>query len=634
VRILQFALLVAVIATQTSACRRQAVTDFDVVEKSITDLAKAMASGAVTSAQLVALYLDRIEAYDRHSPGLKAMLAMNPRAREEAEALDRERHAKGPRGPLHGIPIVIKDNFDTADMPTTGGAIALAGSRPSEDAFQVRRLREAGAVVIGKTNMHELAWGITTVSSLGGQTLNPYDPRRNPGGSSGGTAAAVAANFAVAGMGTDTCGSIRYPAAHNNLVGLRSTPGMSSRSGVLPASHTQDIAGPLTRTVEDLAIMLDATVGPDPTDPITAHATERPTDSFTSQLDANGLAGARIGLLEPLFGAQPEDQPVARVVRAAIRAMETRAAESVTVDIPEFDRLLQGASVPQREFKFDFDEYLRRTPKAPARSLAEILDKGLYHASVDQNLQSANKVASLDTKEYRDSLAKRDVIRETILQVMNEQQVDALAYPSLRRTASRIGEPQRGGNCTLSSVTGLPAITVPAGFAPEDGMPVGLELLGRPFSDARLVKLAYAYEQATHHRRPPASTPSLTERNRLVRLRLVTADADRMSRVSANGQLTYDPVARRLDYVVTVAGGSPADVLSTDIHRAERGKRGPIVHVLGGRADSRPAGSVALSAPESADLLSGRLYVDVHTRGNLVGEARAQLEITSPDKDQ
>src|SRR4051794_32860987 len=225
---------------------------FEVAEKSIAELQAALSAGEVTSRELVEAYLARIEAYDRGGPRLNAIIAVNARARDDAEALDRERRERGARGPLHGIAIVIKDNMETADMPTTGGSIALAGFTTGADAFQVRRLRDAGAIILAKTNLHELASGITNVSSMGGQTLNPYAPSRHPGGSSGGTAAAVAASFAAAGMGSDTCGSIRIPAGANNLFGLRGTLGLSSRAGIIPLSHTQDIAGPLARTVLDL----------------------------------------------------------------------------------------------------------------------------------------------------------------------------------------------------------------------------------------------------------------------------------------------------------------------------------------------------------------------------------------------
>src|SRR5262252_1430848 len=241
------------------------------------------------------------------------MIAMAPRILETADALDRERAARGPRGPLHGIPIVIKDNFETADMPTTGGSVALTGFMTGRDAFQVKRLRDAGAIIIGKTNLHELAAGITTISSAGGQTRNPYDVLRTPGGSSGGTGAAVAASYAASGMGSDTCGSIRIPSANNNLVGLRGTLGLSSRRGIIPLSHTQDIGGPLARSVTDLAIMLDATVGADAGDPSTAESAGHIPKSYRDGLRPDALKDVRVGLLKNLFGSGQEVNEVAGI---------------------------------------------------------------------------------------------------------------------------------------------------------------------------------------------------------------------------------------------------------------------------------------------------------------------------------
>jgi amidase len=265
--ILILAIGFAVSATHAQSISAKAPqTDFDVVEKTILELQSAMASGKVTARELVEIYLARIAAYDKQGPALNAMVALNPQALAVAAALDSERKEGRVRGPLHGIPVVVKDNYETIEMPTTAGSIALAPFHPRADAFQVQRLKDAGAVIIGKTNMHELAAGITTISSSGGQSKNPYDLHRNPGGSSGGTGAAIAANFAVAGMGSDTCGSIRIPAGNNNLVGLRGSQGLSSRTGIVPLSRTQDIGGPIARTITDLAIMLDATVGPDPAD--------------------------------------------------------------------------------------------------------------------------------------------------------------------------------------------------------------------------------------------------------------------------------------------------------------------------------------------------------------------------------
>ena len=282
---------------------------FDAFGKTIPEIQEAMERGDTTSVELVRHYLERIERFDRRGPKLNAMIYLNPRALQEAEALDRERREQGARGPLHGIPMILKDNYDTFDMPTTAGSIALAGYVPADDGYQVARLREAGAVFIGKSNMHELARGITTISSSGGQTRNPYDPERNPGGSSGGTGAAIGAELAAVGMGSDTCGSIRIPAANNNLFGLRVTQGLSSRDGIIPLSHTQDVGGPLARSVIDLVLVLDATVGPDPADPQTSIAAGRIPESYTAFLRNDALKNVRLGLLTSYLTEEgPEEE--------------------------------------------------------------------------------------------------------------------------------------------------------------------------------------------------------------------------------------------------------------------------------------------------------------------------------------
>ena len=481
---------------------------YDVTEKSITELGAALAAHTVTSVQLTEAYLARIDAYDKRGPALNAMIAINPRARAEAEALDRERAARGSRGPLHGIPIVIKDNYDTADMPTTAGSKALEGSMAGRDAFQVRKLREAGAVIVGKTNLHELARGITTISSLGGQTRNPYDPTRNPGGSSGGTGAAVAADFAPAGMGSDTCGSIRYPAAENSLVGLRPTMGLSSRSGIVPLSHSQDVGGPLARTVMDVALVLDATVGPDADDPVTSRGVGKYPASYARALDGAALRGATLGVLVPLFGETADDQRAGSVARTAIREMASAGARIVEVQPAEVPTEADGVAIIRHEFKFDLNEYLRRTPQAPVRTLSEVIAKRLMIPALEQSFRRSDEIATLDTEEYRAIVARNARLREVLVKAMDDNGVVALVYPTLRRTSATIGEPQLGGNCASSAATGLPAITVPAGFA-DDGLPVGIELLGRPFAELDLLKLASAYERATHHRHPPALTPPL-----------------------------------------------------------------------------------------------------------------------------
>ncbi|HEY7290643.1 MAG TPA: amidase family protein [Vicinamibacterales bacterium] len=497
----------AIAAALAFLVQQAAAPPLDVSEKSIRDLDQAMASGTATSRQLTEAYLARIAAYDQRGPALDAIIATNPRARDEADALDRERAAGRVRGPLHGIPLLVKDNYDTIDLPTTAASVALKGSMAGRDAFQVKKLRDAGAVILGKTNLHEFARGITTISSLGGQTRNPYDPTRNPGGSSGGTGAAVAASFAAAGLGTDTCGSIRYPAASNNLVGIRPTLGLSSRSGIVPLSHSQDVGGPLGRTVTDVALLLDATVGADPDDPTTAAA--RATPGYVAHLDPNALRGARLGVLLPYFGDSSDDQRAGSVVRNAVREMAAAGARTSDVGSAELPTETDGVNIIRYEFKFDLNDYLKKTPEAPVRTLADVLALHVVHPSLETALRRSDEVTTLDSDEYRAIVARHAALRAALIALLDREQAVALVYPTLRRTPAKIGEPQAGGNCAASAATGLPAVTVPAGFA-DDGMPVGVELLGRPFSEADLLALAYSYEQATHHRRPPPLTPPLT----------------------------------------------------------------------------------------------------------------------------
>lgn len=482
---------------------------FDVFEKSILDLIAAQRIGTVTSRDLVEKYLARIRAYDQDGPRLNAMIALNPHALEEADALDAERLAGRVRGPLHGIPIVVKDNYATVDMPTTAGSLALSGFQTGRDAFMVKRLKDAGAVVIGKTNLHELAYGITSVSSAGGQTRNPYDPSRNPGGSSGGTGAAVAASFAAAGIGTDTCGSIRNPASSNGLWGLRGTMGLSSRDGIVPLAHTQDIGGPLARTVTDLVLMLDHTVGIDPADAATRASDGHIPHSYNSAIGDLDVGNMTIGMLTPLFGTAPEDAEVASVVRTAIEELRGLGIGVVEVPFDGLDDLLRDTSVINAEFAFDLQDFLAGYPAAPVHSLAEILASGKYHPAVEAVLKRANEVTSRDSQRYRAALAKREEARQTVLDVMSQHRTAALVYPTLRRTPAPIGQPQLGSNCQLSATTGLPALSMPAGLT-SDGLPVGVELLGGPWSEPTLLKIAYAYERIAAPRKPPTRVPPFT----------------------------------------------------------------------------------------------------------------------------
>ena len=532
-------------------------------------------------------------------------------------------------GPLHGIPVLVKDNYDTADMPTTAGTLGLATSVPPDDAFQVGRLRDAGAIILGKTNMHELARGITTVSSLTGQTRNPYDPTRNPGGSSGGTGAAIGASFAAVGMGSDTCGSIRIPSSHHALVGLRGTRGLASGDGIIPLSLTQDIGGPLARSVEDLAVTLDATVGYDPADPTTELSRGQIPDSYTAFLDVDRLQGARLGIVMALMGTGRAEQPVRDVIEAAIMTMKEHGAEVVEIEEPDLTEVLQGASVIGQEFKFDFDAYLKQTPDAAVKSLADMIDLGLYHEVIDRGLRDSLARESRDTDDYRDRLAKREEVRVAAIGVMDDHELDALIYPTIRQTAQPIGQSQPGSSCALSATSGLPAISVPAGFA-VDEMPVGVELLGRPFDESRLIGLAYAFEQNTHHRRPPEFIPSLITPPSAVDLEAtLTATGD----VSGRARLTLDPTTRTVDYTLSAYAVRDQDVLAIDLHRrSDESENGPSMRQLA-KQRARINGRLRLTGRELHFLRKGHLYLDVHTKEQLAGALRVDLTLPAGDQE-
>jgi len=578
---------------------------------------------------LVEQYLTRIAAFDQSGPAINAMLTLNPEALATADALDRERASGRVRGPLHGIPIVVKDNFDTSDMRTTGASVALAMGQPAWDAFQVARLRRAGAIILGKTNLHELAAGIVTVSSLGGRTRNPYDLSRNPGGSSGGTAAAVAASFAAGGMGTDTCGSVRIPAAHNNLVGLRPTMGLSSRSGIIPLSHTQDVAGPIARSVRDVAMLLDATVAPDPADPVTMAADVRRPPSFVTGTTRDVLRGARVGILVPLFGETPEDAEVGGVVRAAIERLKVAGAVPVEVVVPDLVTLMGNTAVIDYEFKFDLMDYLGQRRGALVTSLGEILDRGLYHLDLDAQFRRRNATAERTSEAYRAALERRDVLRRSLLAAMDAQRVDVVVYPSLRRTAAKLGDAQAGGNnCQLSASTGLPALAMPAGFA-ADGFPVGMELLGRAFDEPRLLAIGASIERLGSLRRAPASTPALPSGGGGAAVTIAPAIAS--GRVMGAPEITasfaWDAAANAINYDVTVSGISEADLILVALHRGDANQLGPVIAPLVRTGLLASQGQIILRESERADLLAGRLYVRWYTRTHPLGDGRMPVVI-------
>ncbi len=490
---------------------------FHLAEATIADTHAALRGGELTCRQLVQLYLDRIQAYDKQGPALNAIIAVNPRALETADALDARFRASGPLGPLHCIPAILKDNYNTADMPTTGASSPLAGSMAPADAFTVKRIREAGAIVLAKANLHELALAGTTVSSLAGQTRNPYSLDRTPGGSSGGTGAAIAANIGVIGFGSDTVNSIRSPASANSLVGLRPTRGLVSREGIIPVSFTQDAAGPITRTVADAAAVLTVLTGYDPGDPVTAYSVGHATD-YTAFLRPTGLRGVRLGVVETLFGTQPIHQPVNAAVRAAIEVLGRSGATLVPIHVAaiDTDKIVADYDVQKYECRENLNGYLATLgPRAPIKTLADLLATGKPDRTIAGFLKTAQEIQSpLDQLDYKTRILRGHQLQQLVTKLMADQRLDALVYPHQKRLVVPIGESQSDRNGILASVTGLPAITVPGGFSPSSaaapiGVPVGIEFLGRLWSEPTLIQIAYAFEQATHYRRPPASTPPL-----------------------------------------------------------------------------------------------------------------------------
>jgi amidase len=600
------------------------VVTFDVLEKTIPELQAALAAGTISSRQLTEAYLARINTYDKQGPALNAIVAISSEALAAADRLDAERKSGKVRGPLHGIPVLVKDNYETLEMPTTAGSIALSAFHPRADAFQVKRLREAGAVILAKTNMHELAAGIFTVGSRFGQTRNPYDLDRNPGGSSGGTGAALAANFAAAGMGSDTCGSIRIPASHNNLVGLRGTHGLSSRSGIVPLSSTQDIGGPLARSITDLAIMLDATVGADPRDPITKEGAGHIPASFREQLHGGTLKGARIGILRSLFGSAPEDQEVTTVINRAIEVLRKNGVEVFDVAIPGLDDLLGSSSLIASEFKFDLADYLAGHPDAPVKSLGDVLDKGLYHSALEGTFRTRNTPETRDTDQHRRALIKRDALRHVVAAVLDEHRLSALLYPTIRRKPARIGDGQAGSTCQLSAHTGLPALGIPAGWT-DDGLPIGMDLLGPAWSEANLLAIGYGIEQAMPMRRAPFSTPALVN-GKAPAPRAFTLALNQGSDRLGSVEFTYDQTTSRLAYKTVLGPRHAARVLAIWISRTQDGKPGASLHMIAGGV-APPDGVVTLSATERDDLSAGRLRLRVYT-----AEQMADVPLTWSDR--
>jgi amidase len=494
------------------------VKPFDLDEITIGELQDGMKSGRFTARSLVEKYTARIHEIDKQGPAVNAIIEMNPDAFEIADALDQERKGKGPRGPLHGIPVLIKDNIDTADrMMTTAGSLALVGSKPAKDSFVAQKLRTAGAVILGKTNLSEWAnirssHSTSGWSGRGGLTRNPYALDRNPCGSSSGTGAGVSANLAVAGIGTETDGSIVCPSSSNGLAGIKPTVGLISRAGIIPISHSQDGAGPMCRTVRDAAILLSALTGVDPDDAATAASAGKAQTDYARYCDPNGLKGARIGVARKYFGF---NDAVDALMAQALDLMKQQGATLVDpADIESFGKFDESELlVLLYELKADLNAYLARLgPSAPVHTLKEIIafnessrQKEMPYFGQDLFLKAEAKGA-LTEKEYLDALAKNHQLARTegIDALMDKNHLDAIVAPTggpAWLTDLVNGDHVAGGSSNAAAVAGYPNINVTAGSIL--GLPVGISFFGRAWSEPTLIKLAYGFEQASKARQAP-----------------------------------------------------------------------------------------------------------------------------------
>ncbi|MCB9006751.1 MAG: amidase [Ardenticatenaceae bacterium] len=493
-------------------------------EWTIDQLHEMMAAGTMTAQKAVQFYLDRIEQIDRNGPSLNSVLAVNPNALHIAKTLDEERQTTGPRGPLHGIPILLKDNIETKDpVPTTAGSLALAENFARQDSFVAEKLRAAGAIILGKTNLSEWAnfrsnRSSSGWSSAGGQVRNPYALDRNPCGSSSGSGVAVAANLCAAAIGTETDGSIVCPSHVNGIVGLKPTVGLIGRSGIVPISHSQDTAGPMARTVRDVAILLGALTGIDPRDPVTAVSANNHHTDYTQFLDKNGLQGARIGVARNFLGHNPG---VDALIEQAITVMRQQGATIVDpanietkrqIGQPEFEVLLY-------EFKADLNTYLATTPQTvPQRTLADLIEFNLANETAvlpyfgQELFESAQAKGDLNDAAYLEALAnsRRLARNEGIDATLQAHQLDAIVAPTggpAWLTDWVNGDHYSGASSTPTAVAGYPNITVPTGYL--YGLPVGISFMGGAWQEPKLLKLAYAFEQATKARKPPKFLPTV-----------------------------------------------------------------------------------------------------------------------------
>jgi len=492
----------------------------------IADIDAAFKAGTLSSEQLVKMYLARIEAYDKHGPKINAVIKLNPNALEVARALDKERKAKGPRSPLHGIPIVLKDNFDTKDLPTTGGSLLLEDSIPPDDAYMVKRLRDAGAIILAKVNLSEFASG-GAYSSLGGQTLNPHDLTRTPSGSSGGTGAAIAADYAPLGFGTDTGGSIRGPSTSNGIVGLKPTHGLLSRDGIIPLALSFDTGGPMARSVYDVAVSLGLMTGVDSADPATKKSEGKSFTDYTQFLKKDALKGARIGIARDFLGQDPE---VDWVIESALSAMRAAGATVVDVRYPKW--LLDSktefyAAVRYPEFAAQIADYLKTIGPQYPKDINEMIARADSFRSLRADGAGPNpsrwnlfkrEAASGKLDDYRYTSVHEQglaLVRVTLEGIISSNKLDAIVYPTSPKRPAQIAAPAAEGGgvgsaTNFANLSGFPDLIVPAGFTGDD-LPVGISFFGPAFSEPKLLALGYSFEQATHAIRVPVNTPARGE---------------------------------------------------------------------------------------------------------------------------
>jgi len=486
---------------------------FPIEETTIAEVHAAFQSKQHNCRSLITQYLARIAAYDKNGPAINSLITINPDAEKHALQLDAEYQQRGLTGPLHCIPTIVKDNMETTGIPTTNGALLFKNYLPAKDAFQVARIKQAGAIVLAKSSLAEWAFSpFETVNSvLPGYTKNPYALDRVSAGSSGGTAASIAANLGLVGLGSDTGNSIRGPSSHQALVGIRSTMGLTSRAGVFPLSSRADIAGPMTRTVEDAARVFNAIAAHDPNDPASI---QRPAEDYLKALNPNALKGATIGILRQAFETPTTDPEIAKIFNHAIEDLRRAGAniiDPLKIDLPQPAR---GAP-PCQGFKHDLNQFLAaRQPQIGVKDLAAVIESNKFHPNNRTRLETAEKgpANGPDSEACKANDAYRESVRQAVLKTMDTLKLDALVYPTWSNPPRLIGDlntPAGDNSQFFSPTTGFPAINVPMGATRGNTLPIGLTIYGRPWSESKLIGFAYSYEQSTRHRRPPASTPPL-----------------------------------------------------------------------------------------------------------------------------